>query len=93
MKVKPEQLQKLARTIYNDLTKANLITVHSSDTAVVEKIAGVLLSDAKMEDDIEKQAKTMMDQYKTQVQSGQIDYHKMYSMIKKQLIKDKKFII
>jgi len=43
------------------------------------------------EEEIENEAKKMMAKFESQIQSGEIDYHKMYTMVKKQLMKDKKF--
>lgn len=92
MKLKPEQITKLARIIYDHLTQEKLIEIRSSEKSILEKIESVLLTDAKKEDEIENEAKKMMEQFRPQVESGEIDYQKMYAMIKKQLIKDKNFI-
>jgi len=92
MKLKPEQIKKLSRIIYNKLVQEQLLTVLSSDAIIIDKIEKILLADAHIEEDIEAEAKKMMEKYRSQVESGEIDYHKMYTMIKKQIMKEKKFI-
>ena len=93
MKLKQEQIAKLTRIIYNHLTQQNLIKIRSSEKDVLEIIEGILLADARIEDEIEREAKKTMEKFRSQIESGEIDYQKMYAMVKKQLIKDKKFII
>lgn len=92
MKIKPEQFRKLARLIYSKLTEQNLITINSSEQIILEKIENVLVADANTEQAIEDEAKKTMEKFKAQVESGQIEYHKMFQMVKKQLMKEKGFI-
>lgn len=93
MKLKPQAVTKLARSIYAQLIDKKMITILSSDHKVLEKIASVILADAKVEEDIDGQAKKMMEKFRTQIESGEIEYNKMYVMIKKQLCKEKKFVV
>lgn len=91
MKLKPEQLENLANSIFAELSAKKLIKVLSSPQSVVKKMEAVLLADAHKEEEIENEARKMMSKFESQIQSGEIDYHKMYTMVKKQLMKDKKF--
>lgn len=70
----------------------NLLKPKVAPVKIVEKIAGILLSDARTEVEIDAAAKKMMEKFRPQIESGEIDYHKMYTMVKKQLMKEKKFI-
>jgi len=93
MKLKPDQITKLSRIVYDHLTQEKLIQIRSSEAKILENIKGVFLADVKKEDEIETEAKKMMEKFRPQVESGEIDYQKMYTMVKKQLMKDKKFIL
>ncbi len=91
MKLMPEQIQKLAQMLFLELSQNKMIEVISSESAVRAKIASIIQKDADLEAQIEKQAKDMMTAYQQKVTSGEIDYQKMYTMIKKQIMKDKGF--
>jgi hypothetical protein len=91
MKIKSEQLENMAQSIFAELVSKKMIKVLSSPPSVIKKIAAILLADAHKEEEIENEARKMMAKFEAQIQSGEIDYHKMYTMIKKQLMKDKKF--
>lgn len=91
MKVKTEQLENIAQSIFAELAAKKMIRVLSSPQSVINKIEAILLADAHKEEEIENEARKMMTKFEAQIQSGEIDYHKMYTMVKKQLMKDKKF--
>ncbi len=93
MKLKEPQIKKLSRLIYDALIAGDLLDILSSDKAVLEKIQSVLSNDAKLEEQIEAQAKKTMEQFKAQIESGEIEYQKMYNMVKKQIMKEKKFVV
>lgn len=92
MKLKPPLIKKLAARVYEALTRKKLLTILSSDKKVLEKIELVIATDVAKEDEIEKLARKMMEKFESQVSSGEIDYRKMYLLVKKQIMKEKKFI-
>jgi hypothetical protein len=91
MKLKPQQIKKLTRSVYEKLTQKKLIQILSTEKAVLDKIESIIMADAKKEEEIETLTKKMMEKFEPQVESGEIDYHKMYGMVKKQIMKEKKF--
>jgi hypothetical protein len=91
MKLKAPQVKKLAGLILARLKAGKLLRILTSEAKVLAKIEAIIFADLKVEEDIEREARAMMDKYRAQVESGAIDYQKMYGMIKKQLIKDKGF--
>lgn len=91
MKLSEKQIKKLSKLVYDKLSEKKLIELIASPTDVVNRIELVIKADLHLEEEIEKQAKKTMEQFKTQVESGEIDYHKMYTMVKKQLMKEKGF--
>jgi len=91
MRLKAPQIKKLARAVYEGLGQKKLIKILSSQDKVLAKIEAVIQSDVNLEESIEKEARALMDKFHDKVESGEIDYQDMYSRVKKQLIKDKKF--
>lgn len=92
MKLKANQIKKISRLVFEKLTQKKMITILSSEKKIIDKIESIILTDAKREEEIETLAKKMMEKFEAQVQSGEIDYHKMYGMVKKQIMKEKKFV-
>lgn len=92
MKITDAQIKKLSLRIYKKLEENRLIEVLSSSEKIMNKIETILYQDAQAEESIEKEAKALLDKFRPQIQSGQIDAHEMYIKIKNQLMKEKKFI-
>lgn len=92
MKLSDSQIKKLSQSLLDRLNKKNLLEPKVPTQKILEKIEGIFLADARLEQEIEDNAKKMMEKFKTQIEAGEIDYHKMYTMVKKQLMKEKKFI-
>ena len=91
MRLKAPQIKKLARAVFDALVQKKLIKILSTQEMVLTKIEAVIQSDVSLEETIEKEARAIMDKFHDKVESGEIDYQDMYSRVKKQLIKDKKF--
>lgn len=92
MKITDAQIKKLSLRIYSKLEENHMIEVLSSTEKILNKIELLIYQDAKAEDDIEKEARALLDKFRTQIEAGQIDSHAMFVKIKNQLMKDKKFI-
>lgn len=92
MPLKKDQIEHLTLQIYQMLRRDNLIKVLTTEKDVLKVIRDILLTDSQTEIDILNKVSETIEQFRAQIQSGQVEHDKMYSMIKKQVAKDKKFI-
>jgi len=93
MKLKREEIAKIALLIQRHLKEANLIANAAPEDRVRERIEVVITKNLQEEMAIEDEVKKLMEQYRSQIASGAIDSQKAYMMIKKQVAKDRKFIL
>ncbi len=91
MKIKPQQLKKLAPQVLMKLDEKQMLTYHVPNAKVLAAIEKILLDDWEKEQEIDRLVKKTMDQVRAQNQDDQFDYQKMYGMVKRQIIKDKGF--
>ena len=92
MRIKKEQLADLAHQIGENLKKIGC-RVKTDAPAFFGKIQAVIQRNIDEEHAIEEEVKRLMDQYRAQVASGAVDPQKAYQMIKRQVAKEKKFIL
>lgn len=92
MRLKPAQVKAICQKILVDLRTKQLVILKKNDTEVLAKMEEVFSADLRIEDDINREAQKLLDQYAAQMGSG-FDREKMFAMIKKQLVKDKKVVI
>ncbi len=93
MSLKKEEIKTLSTKVLRFLKSAQLITPLVGEDKIEAKIAAVFEKNVNEELAIENDARKLMDQYKSQIASGAVDSQKAYLMIKKQLIKERKFIV
>jgi hypothetical protein len=93
MKLKREEIAKIAALIQRHLKDGGHIANNAPDDRVRERIDAVITKNLQEEVAIEDETKRLMEQYRAQIASGAIDAQKAYMMIKKQVAKDRKFIL
>jgi len=95
MRLKEEQIQRLAEKVYNDLSADALITARRERGAVVEGIAKAIAQDLGREQALERDAERLLDE--TIAGLGRaavdIDRRKMLRMIKDKLAKERKIVL
>ncbi len=95
MRLKDEQIAKLADKILANLTTAGLISLKRERGAVLAGIKGAISADLSQEATLEKDAENLLEQTLRSMGSaaGDIDRHKMLRMIKEKLAKERKIVI
>lgn len=92
MRLKEIQVKQICQKILATLRAKQLVTLKKADTEVLAKMEHIFLADLKVEDDINREAEKILEQYTKQM-GDKIDRQKMFQMIKKQLIKDRNVVV
>ncbi len=95
MRLKEEQIARLAEKILTDLTTANLIALKKERGAALAGIREAIAADIQAEASLEKDAETLLEQTLRAMGRGaaEIDRHKMLQMIKEKLAKERKIVL
>ncbi len=95
MRLKDEQIARLAEKILADLTTANLIALKKERGAVLGGIRDIIIADIQGEVTLEKDAETLLEQTLRAMgrEAADIDRHKMLRMIKEKLAKERKIVL
>ncbi|MDO8518995.1 MAG: DUF507 family protein [Deltaproteobacteria bacterium] len=93
MRLKKEHIDRISTMILNGLKNKKLIKPRVPDEKIRLKIIETITADLHAEDQVDAEARKLMEGYRKQIESGQIDERKMFQMIKKQLVKDKKMVL
>ena len=93
MKLKETQIKRLAQHVFQKLTEKKLLTLRSTEAKIQESIINVITKNMHEEARIEEQARNMLDQHMKKLPPGEFDSQRAFLMIKKQLAKEKKFVL
>ena len=93
MRLKQEEITRIARQLLKNLKERGAASLKADEAKVLSRIEAVFLKNLNEEAAIEDEVRKLMDQYRRQIGSGEIDPQRAYQMIKKQVAKEKKFIL
>jgi len=95
MRLKEEQIQRLAEKVYNDLSADGLITPRRERGAVVGGIVKAVAQDISREQALECDAERLLNETIAGLgrAAADIDRRKMLRMIKDRLAKERKIVL
>ena len=95
MKLKQEQIQRLAGKVYNDLSTDGLIIPRGERGTVVDAISRVISQNFANEQSLERDAERLLDETIAGIGRGaaDIDRRRMLKMIKEKLAKERKIVL
>lgn len=92
MYIKASQFSALARYIVRQLQKNNWVTVKSGEESLTAAVAAVFQKNQEEENKLHDDARALLEKNKQQL-GLQIDEEKALGMIKKQLAKQRNFVL
>lgn len=95
MRLKEEQIARLAEKVMTDLAAAGLMTLKAERGVALNAVKAAIASDMKGEESLDRDAETLLEQTLRSMGSGAsaIDRHKMLRMIKEKLAKERKIVL
>jgi hypothetical protein len=94
VRLKEEQIDKIAARITAVLAETSLATPKAERARINECIRNVIKADLKAEDDLEKEAEALLEKtLRATGGGGDIDRHKMLKLIKAKLAQEKKMVL
>ena len=91
MKIKPEQLERIASSLINNYRAKELIVAKADDALIKSKIAEIIAKNFAEEEAIEDEARKMLASHAQS--SRDMDPYKMFLLAKQKLAAKKGFIL
>lgn len=93
MRLKDEQIGRLAEKVLGDLERGGLITAKQGRGAILAGVKGAIAADQKVEETLERDAEALLEKTLRAMGDEGIDRHKMLKMIKDKLAKERKIVL
>lgn len=93
MKLTDKQIDKLSTLILNGLQKNESVNFIAKEEAVRLTIKEAITNNLRDEMQLDREAKKLMDAYASQIEKGDIDSRKAFTMIKLKLAREKEFVL
>jgi len=93
MKLSKQRVAHLAESLAQRLTQQKLVALSGSQQALTETLGHAITEELSVEDKLNDEVRTLMKKYEAEIEKGQVDYQKMFLMVKKQLAKERGVIL
>jgi hypothetical protein len=93
MRMSRGRIEVMAKSAVQRLLAQRAIAAPGIEEALTARVVEVIEREFALEDQLNLDARELMRQYQRQIESGQVDYQRMFTMIKRQLAKDRDVII
>lgn len=92
MKLRREMIDYLAARIVKGLAEKEHVETDDDD-AVASSVAGIIVEDLSVEDDLNVEVKAMLERMEDEIDRSNINYRKMFQMVKQKLARERGLIL
>jgi hypothetical protein len=93
MKLSKERIAHIAESLAQRLTQQKLVALAGSRQALVDTLGHAITEEMSVEEKLNAEVRTLMKKYEAEIEKGNVDYQKMFLMVKKQLAKERGVIL
>lgn len=93
MKLSKERISIIAKALTGRLIDGQYIKPLVSKEHIVSRVEYIITNDLSIEDKLNEDVKKLLKAYEREIEKGEIDYWKMFNMIKNKLAKERGLIL
>lgn len=93
MKLSKERIGHLAGSLADRLQEEGYVEISGPKPAFVAALDQVITEELMVEDRLNAEIRGLMKTYEAEIERGQVDYQKMFTMIKSKLVKERGLIL
>jgi uncharacterized protein len=93
MRLSKERVRHMAETLAGRLVQEGHLSLTGTHKALVEALDQVVTEELSVEDRLNNEVRQLLKGYEREIESGQVDYQKMFTMIKQKLVHERGVIL
>jgi hypothetical protein len=93
VKLSKERIGHLAESLASRLLQQEYLDISGTRQAVVDGLSHTITNELMVEDRLNAEIRELMKAYEAEIERGRVDYQKMFTMIKKKLVKERGLIL
>lgn len=93
MRLRRKMIDYVAKAITDHLLEEECLSVEGSPEVLTAAIRRVITEDLQVEDQLNEEVKAILRAHTLEIDRGNIDYSRMFSMVKRQLVKERGLIL
>ncbi len=93
MRLGRKMIDHVAKIITDVLTRKDMLELEVDPRAVTEAVSRLIVNDLMVEDRLNDEVRDILEDHINEMDRGNIDYSRMFSMVKRQLVRDRGLIL
>lgn len=93
MRLSKERVKHMSETLASRLVQEGHVELKGPHKALVEALDHAVTDELSIEDRLNAEVRQLLKGYERQIESGQVDYQKMFTMIKQKLVRERGIIL
>lgn len=93
MRLSKERVRHLTETLATRLQQEGHVEMIGDRKALVEALQHAVTEELSLEDRLNAEVRQLLKAYEQQIEQGQVDYQKMFVMIKQKLVRERGLIL
>ena len=93
MKLSEEQIERVIAKMLENLKTKGLIELKTDEKIVLQRMTDIITKDLSAEDALDREVDGMLDDHSREVDSGSVDYRKVFNMVKHKLARERGIIL
>ncbi len=93
MRLSKDRVHHLATVLVGTLQEEGYLSVSGDKMAVATALEQAMTDELTVEDRLNAEVRELLKSYADQIERGQVDYQKMFTMIKAKLVRDRGLVI
>ncbi len=93
MRLSKERVRHLAESLTRHLQRHDDLDVVGDRKALVEGLDHAITHELSIEDRLNAEVRQLLKAYAQQIEQGQVDYQKMFQMVKQKLVRERGIIL
>ncbi len=93
MRISNERVSRLADALLSRLEAEGYLELSGDRKAEVTALDNAITQELMVEDRLNAEVRELMKAYEAEIEKGQVDYQRMFTMVKSKLVKDRGLVI
>ena len=93
MRLRKKMIDHVAKTVAERLLEQGLLTVDGAREMVMAEVGRLITDDLMVEDRLNEEVKALLRAHSAEIERGNVDYARMFTMVKRKLVQERGLIL
>ena len=93
MRLRRKMIEYIAKTVTDHLLEEEMLGLEGPADALTDQIRRIITDDLLVEDRLNEEVKELLNAHRSAIDRGDVDYSRMFAMVKRQLVRERGLIL